>query len=118
MRFDPQLIFLVAAVAMFWLLVIRPQQKRSKAQATMLSALQPGAEIITIGGIYGTIVEAGEERIRIRVADGSEFEIARRAVSGVVDSHPGADDALEAPSAQGSDASQEPDEADKADGEA
>ena len=79
-----QLVFLVAAVAMFWFLVIRPQQKRAKEQAEMLSALEPGVEIVTVGGIFGTLVEVGEERMRIRVADGSELEIARRAVGSVV----------------------------------
>ena len=78
------LIFLVAAAAMFYLLIIRPQQKRTKAQAEMLTALEPGVEIVTIGGIFGTIVEVGDERLRIRVADGSEFEIARRAIGSVV----------------------------------
>ncbi len=84
------LVFLIAAAAMFYVLIIRPQQKRAKQQASMLSALEPGVEIVTIGGIYGTIVEAGEERLLIRVADGSEFEIARRAVGSVV---PVSDDA-------------------------
>jgi len=74
---------------MFYVLIIRPQQKRAKQQASMLSALEPGVEIVTIGGIYGTIVEVGEERLLIRVADGSEFEIARRAVGSVM---PEADD--------------------------
>ncbi len=78
------LVFLIAAAAMFYILIIRPQQKRAKQQASMLSALEPGVEIVTIGGIYGTIVEAGEERLLIRVADGSEFEIARRAVGSVI----------------------------------
>lgn len=86
------LVFLIAAAAMFYVLIIRPQQKRAKQQASMLNALEPGVEIVTIGGIYGTIVEAGEERLRIRVADGSEFEIARRAVGNIV---PGAEDDAE-----------------------
>lgn len=78
------LVFLIAAAAMFYVLIIRPQQKRAKQQASMLSALEPGVEIVTIGGIYGTIIEVGEERLLIRVADGSELEIARRAVGNVV----------------------------------
>jgi len=88
-----QLVFLIAAAAMFYVLIIRPQQKRAKLQASMLSALEPGVEIVTIGGIYGTVVEAGEERLRIRVADGSEFEIARRAVGSVVTAPEATDDA-------------------------
>ncbi len=78
------LVFLIAAAAMFYVLIIRPQQKRAKQQASMLNTLEPGVEIVTIGGIYGTIVVAGEERLLIRVADGSEFEIARRAVGSII----------------------------------
>ncbi len=85
------LVFLIAAAAMFYVLIIRPQQKRAKEQASMLSALEPGVEIVTIGGIYGTIVEVREERLLMRVADGSELEIARRAVGSVVPA-PGSDD--------------------------
>ena len=80
-----QLFFLVAAAGIFYFLVIRPQQKRAKQQAAMLSALEPGVEIVTIGGIFGTVVEVGDERLRLRVADGSELEIARRAVSSIVE---------------------------------
>ena len=78
------IIFIVLIFGAMWFLLIRPQQQRAKAQAEMLSKLEVGTEIITIGGIYGTIVELGDERARVRVADGSEFEIARRAVSSVV----------------------------------
>lgn len=89
-----QLVFLVAAAGIFYFLVIRPQQKRAKQQAAMLSAIEPGVEIVTIGGIFGTVVEVGDERLRIRVADGSELEIARRAVSSIVDSADVIDDEI------------------------
>lgn len=79
-----QLIFPVALLAAFWFLIIRPQQQRAKAAAEMLSRLEEGAEVLTIGGIYGTIVDLGEDRLRIAVADGSELEIVRRAVQTVV----------------------------------
>jgi len=79
-----QLIFPIALLAAFWFLIIRPQQQRTKAAAEMLSHLEVGAEILTIGGIYGTIVEMGEDRLRIAVADGSELEIVRRAIQSVV----------------------------------
>ncbi len=83
---NPQnLILIVAMMAAFWFLLIRPQQQRQKKQAAMLAGLKPGSEIVTIGGIYGTIVEVGE-RVRLRVADGSEIEIAPQAVSQVLES--------------------------------
>jgi len=98
-----QLFFLVAAAAMFYVLIIRPQQKRAKQQAEMLTALAPGVEIVTIGGIFGTIVEVGDERLRLRVADGSELEISRRAVGSVVPPVETTDDADDAESVSAED---------------
>ena len=79
-----QVIFLVVIVGAFYFLLIRPQQQQKKKQQAMLSSLEVGAEIMTIGGIYGTIVEVGDERLRVRIADGSELELAKRAVASVV----------------------------------
>jgi preprotein translocase subunit YajC len=67
-----------------WFLLIRPQQQRQKKQALMISQLTPGAEILTIGGIFGTVVELGEDRVRIAVADGSELEIVRGSIQSIV----------------------------------
>jgi preprotein translocase subunit YajC len=75
---------LIVMIAAAWFLLVRPQQKRAKQQSEMLARLEVGAEIITIGGIYGTVVELGDERVRIAVADGSELEIARQSVRTVV----------------------------------
>jgi len=72
-------------LAAVWFLLIRPQQQRQKQQAQMLSQLEVGAEIVTIGGIFGTIVELGEDRVRIAVVDGSQLEIARQAIRTVVE---------------------------------
>ena len=100
------LIFIAVVFAAMYFLLIRPQQQRAKAQAEMISKLEPGTEIVTIGGIYGTLVAVGEDRLRLRVADGSEIEIARRAVGSVVP--PTEIEELEALEAEGSES--EPDE--------
>ena len=110
------LLFIAVIFGAMWFLLIRPQQQRAKAQAEMISKLEPGTEIVTIGGIYGTIVELGEERARIRVADGSEFEIARRAVSTVV--KPSEIEELEAMEAAGHDDDADGDETPISDGHA
>jgi preprotein translocase subunit YajC len=80
-----QLIFLAAIAVVFYLLVIRPQQRQAKRQREMIASLQPGDSIVTIGGIFATIVSVTDERLRVAVADGSEFEIATRAVGDVVE---------------------------------
>jgi preprotein translocase subunit YajC len=94
------LIFIAVVFAAMYFLLIRPQQQRAKAQAEMISKLEPGTEIVTIGGIYGTLVDVGEDRLRMRVADGSEIEIARRAVGSIVP--PTEIEELEALEAEGS----------------
>jgi len=75
---------LIIIVAAFWLLILRPQQQRAKQQKQMMSELQVGDTVVSIGGIYGTIVELGDERLLIEVADGSRLQLARRAVGSVV----------------------------------
>jgi preprotein translocase subunit YajC len=79
-----QIIFLVVIVGAFYFLLIRPQQQQSKRQRAMVESLEVGTEIMTIGGIYATIVEVHDDRLRVRVADGSELEVAKRAVASVV----------------------------------
>jgi len=78
-----QLLFIAVMIALFWFLIIRPQQQRNKKQQTMLSAIKPGDEIVTIGGIFGTVVDV-DERIRVRVYDGGEIEVARQAIGQVI----------------------------------
>lgn len=75
--------FVVFLVGVFWFVAIRPQQQRTKQMRAMIASLEPGAEIVTVGGIYGTVIDVGE-RIRIRVADGSEFEVAKQAIGQVL----------------------------------
>lgn len=88
-----QLFFIIAMVAVFYFLVLRPQQKRVAQQRAMIAAIEVGDEIVTVGGIFATVVETGE-RLRVRVADGSEFELAPQAVGNVI----GSGDDAEGPS--------------------
>ena len=83
-------IFIVAILAVFYFLIIRPQQQRQKAHAELVSRLEPGAEILTIGGLYGTIAAIDGDRVRIVVADGSEMEFARNAIAQLIE--PSAED--------------------------
>lgn len=75
------LIFLAVMVVAFYLLLIRPQQRRVKAQATLLQTVSVGDEIITIGGIFGHVTRTLDDRFEIEVADGSRLYILRSAVA-------------------------------------
>jgi len=74
----------VLMLAIFYFLLIRPQQKQQKARQAMLDGLKKGNKIITIGGIYGEIVEVKEDTLIIRVADKVEIKTTRGAVSQVI----------------------------------
>ncbi len=78
-----QFLPILLIIGVFYFLIIRPQQKRATAQREMLASIKPGDEIVTVGGIYAVIIEVGE-RIRVRVADGSELELAKAAIAQVV----------------------------------
>ena len=64
----------------FYFLLYRPQKKARQERDEMLGNLKVGVEIVTIGGIYGTISELNEEFLKIRVADNVEIKISKNAV--------------------------------------
>ncbi len=70
-------------IAVFYMLLIRPQQKRQKELQQTISHLKPGDRIVTTGGIIGTITTVRDTSFFIRSADKSILEIARSAVAGI-----------------------------------
>ena len=70
----------------FYLLVIRPQQKRQRQlqqeREELLNALKPGDKVITSGGIYGTIVAVRDNTVTLRIADKVSVEVLRTAIAG------------------------------------
>jgi preprotein translocase subunit YajC len=69
-----------------WFLVIAPQRKRQKAHDAMLAALKTGDEIITTGGIYGTITNVKDDRFVVRIADGIKVELGKSFVANKINS--------------------------------
>ncbi len=74
---------LVIFFGIFYFLLIRPQQKQQKARQEMLSNLQKGDKIVTIGGMYGTIKEITEEDLTVKVSDNVLIKMARYGVERV-----------------------------------
>ena len=77
----PILIFFFAGM---WFLIIAPQRKRQKAHDKMLSELQTGDEIVTSGGVYGTITNVKEDRFVVRIADNTKIELGKGFVANKV----------------------------------
>jgi preprotein translocase subunit YajC len=70
------LIFLGLMVLMMWFMVIRPQKKEEKRRKEMVDTTKRGDEVITIGGVHGTIDSVGEATVDIRIGKGSESVVA------------------------------------------
>jgi preprotein translocase subunit YajC len=76
---------LIFIVAIFYFLVFMPMQRQKKTQANMLQSLQSGNEVLTTGGIVGTIVSITGDMLVVRVKpDNIKLQIARSAVSSLV----------------------------------
>ena len=79
------LILLAAMFALLWVLLIRPQRRKQMEQQQLLSGIEPGDEVLTVGGIYGIVQEIDEEDdLIVEIAEGIRVRVARRAVAGVV----------------------------------
>ena len=78
---------LIAIVAIFYFLVFMPMQKQKKAQAAMLASLQAGNEVVTTGGIVGTVVSVSDQTLILRVKpDNIKLQVARSAVANMMNS--------------------------------
>ena len=78
------LIMFGAIFAIFYFMIIRPQQKRAKEREKMLGAIQKGDKIITSAGMHGTIVGIEEKTYLIQVSDNVKIKFEKSAVASVV----------------------------------
>jgi len=70
---------------LMWFLVIRPQRRRQQEQQRVMDNLSPGDEIVTAGGLYGTVQSVlGDEDVRIEIAPDVQVRVARRAIAAVL----------------------------------
>jgi len=70
----------------FYFLLIRPQQKRMKEHTAMVQALKKGDEIVTNGGLGGTVTKVGDAYMTMRVADNVEVSVQKTAVAALLPS--------------------------------
>ena len=73
----------VLMFVVFYFLLIRPQQKRSKQRNAMLASVKKNDKVITIGGIHGTIVDITDEKVTLRVNENTKMTFERSAINGV-----------------------------------
>jgi preprotein translocase subunit YajC len=77
---------LLLMLPVFYFLMIRPQQKRMKEHKTMVSALKKGDEVVTNGGLGGTVTKVGDAYLTMRVADNVEVNVQKQAVAALLPS--------------------------------
>lgn len=75
---------LIALVAVFYFLILRPQQKRAKEQKAMIEALQKGDEVATVGGVLGKVTKVGEDSAAIEIADNVVIQVQKAAIQNVL----------------------------------
>jgi len=75
---------LILMFAIFYFLLIRPQQKKAKLHRELLSALKTGDKIVTSGGLHGKITGLKEDVITVEIAPKIRVKVSRGSVSGVV----------------------------------
>lgn len=78
---------MVIMVAIMWFLLIRPAQKRQKAAREMQGSLKRGDEVVTIGGMHGTVDAVDEASVFIRVADTTVLRFDKQAIGRVLTSN-------------------------------
>jgi preprotein translocase subunit YajC len=75
------LIFLVLLVGIFYFMLIRPQKRRVDQHRALIESLGLGDEIVTIGGMFGTIKNIHDEDIELEIASGTVIRIVKTAVA-------------------------------------
>ncbi len=83
---------LIAIFAVFYFFIIRPQKKKQQETQNMLKTVEKGSKVVTIGGIYGTVLnikKKGEDQsdddiIVLKVSDNSKIEMIRSSISKVL----------------------------------
>ena len=72
---------LLLIFVVFYLVLIRPQQRRVRSHQQLVETLDPGDEVVTIGGIFGTIVELEDTHVILELWDGTQVKFLRSAIS-------------------------------------
>ncbi|MHB9111259.1 MAG: preprotein translocase subunit YajC [Thermoleophilia bacterium] len=77
-------IYVALFVGVFYFLLIRPGQKQRKQHEQLVSSISKGDEIMTAGGIYGTITKVHDDYLMVEVADKTEIKLSRNSIARTV----------------------------------
>ena len=78
-------LYILIFVGLIYFVGVRPQQKRRRDLETILNSLAPGAEVVTMSGIYGTITEIEEgETLLLEIAEDTDIRVAKASIARVI----------------------------------
>jgi preprotein translocase subunit YajC len=80
------LLLIILLFAIAWVVLILPKQRELKRHNALVASLEVGDEVMTGSGLYGTLTEIAEDRVRLEVAPGLQLTLARRAVAAKIPS--------------------------------
>jgi preprotein translocase subunit YajC len=75
------LLFFGAMIVLFWVLIVMPQRRRRATQRDLLMQLEPGDEVMTAGGLFGTVREVGDHHVELEIAPGTQVRLAKSAIT-------------------------------------
>ena len=78
------LLFPIILIAIMYFLMIRPQMKRQKEHKAMLDKLSRGDEVITSGGVAGTVTDIGDNFVTVEIADNVRIRVQKGAIGNVL----------------------------------
>jgi len=82
--FGMSLLFPILLIGVMYFLMIRPQMKRAKEHKAMLEKLSRGDEVLTNGGIAGTVVDLGDNFITVEIAENVRIRVQKGAIGNVL----------------------------------
>ena len=77
------LFIIVIGFLLIYLLFVRPQKRRQNEQQQLTNDIRLGDEVLTVGGIYGTVTQVEDDQVTVEIAPKTEVRVARRAIAGV-----------------------------------
>ena len=73
---------MIAILAIFYFIILRPMKKRQEKVQAFLEALKVGDRVVTSGGIHGSITRAGKDTLQLQIADKVRIDVSRNAIVG------------------------------------
>ena len=84
----PNIILFGSIILIFYFMIIRPQQKRTKERQKLIDSMKKGDKVITSGGMYGTIAGLDEKTVLVQIADNVKVKLDRNSIANIISETP------------------------------